>query len=480
MILQFFILSVVFAVLVGGLTYVLDPLQYYRKSTWYSPVFTSEQRYQNPGLVRNYSYDTIILGTSMTENFLPSVVGEALGGQAIKLSMRGSTADEQYKIASLALETGKVKKVLWGLDYFALKDPDEGADAFFPAYLYDDKWWNDYPYWFSYSAYENFAKGMLKQLSGQPGQDIEHLYSWHYGTKYGSKEVLQAYDRARNTEYYFGVNEEPMERVQDHFNTYVLSLVERYPDVEFIVYYPPYSILRQKLWLDTNPARYHNQLEMKTWMFEQFNRYENTQVYDFQAESDWTYDFTQFKDLSHHSQDINSRIARAIGEEDERYKVTVDNVAALTERLAKQVNTVMIAGDEARSVEVLLGEGGNPQVFSSVTLPDKEELMVPVKEFASLTGITTAVDRGKLILSGKGPVVEMVVDSKRIMVSKSKEDRIHGIAKSEMTLAHHPYIAGGKTMIPLVATAGILGYEIQIRNPAPYTYQYVLSLPLRQ
>lgn len=122
MILQFFILSVVFAVLVGGLTYVLDPLQYYRKSTWYSPVFTSEQRYQNPGLVRNYSYDTIILGTSMTENFLPSVVGEALGGQAIKLSMRGSTADEQYKIASLALETGKVKKVLWGLDYFALKD----------------------------------------------------------------------------------------------------------------------------------------------------------------------------------------------------------------------------------------------------------------------------------------------------------------------------------------------------------------------
>lgn len=477
MLIQFALVSIAALLLVSCMTFVLDPFQFYRKATWYPPVFTSEQRYQNPGLARNYPYDTIILGTSMTENFLPSEVGEALGGQALKLSMRGSTADEQFKIASLALETGKVKTVLWGLDYFALKNPDEGTNADFPDYLYDDIWWNDYKYWFNYSAYENFARGTVKSLMGGATQNIEYLYNWNDEASYGSDHVMNAYDRARNTEFYFGVNEEPLEQVQHHFNTYVLSLVEAYPEVEFIVYYPPYSILRQKLWQDSNPARYSNQLEMKTWMFHQLNRYGNTQVYDFQAEADWTYDFSKFKDLSHHSQDINSRIAWAIGEEDVRYKVTPDNVEAFTERLSRQVDTVLITGKEARNVEVLVAGNGETIPFTNRKMPDETELMVPVKEAVKALQISAAYDAGKMTLSSQGPAVELKVDSTQAWESRSKEDRKNGVAKTEITLQHAPYISDGKTMIPLVQTAELLGYEVVIEKPDRYTFRYVLHQP---
>ncbi|MEX3615022.1 copper amine oxidase N-terminal domain-containing protein [Paenibacillus glucanolyticus] len=477
MLIQFALVSIAAALLISCMTFVLDPFQFYRKATWYSPVFTGEQRYQNPGLARNYPYDTIILGTSMTENFLPSEVGEALGGQALKLSMRGSTADEQFKIASLALETGKVKRVLWGLDYFALKNPDEGTDANFPDYLYDDIWWNDYKYWFNYSAYENFARGIAKSLLGGTPQNIEYLYNWNDEASYGSDQVMNAYDRARNTEHYFGVNEEPLEEVQHHFNTYVLSLVEAYPEVEFIVYSPPYSILRQKLWQDSNPARYSNQLEMKTWMFQQFNRYRNTQVYDFQAEADWTYDFSLFKDLSHHSQDINSRITWAISEGDVRYKVTPDNVEAFTERLSRQVDTVLITGKEARNVEVLIDGNGEPISFTSRKMPDETELMVPVKEAVEALGISAAYDTGIVILSGRGPAVELKVDSTQAWESRSKEDRKNGVAKSEVTLRHAPYVSGGKTMVPLLQTAELLGYNVVIEKPDYYTLRYVLDRP---
>ncbi|WP_213643568.1 copper amine oxidase N-terminal domain-containing protein [Paenibacillus lautus] len=477
MLIQFALASLIVALLVGCMTFVLDPFQFYRKATWYAPIFTSEQRYQNPGLARNYPYDTIILGTSMTENFLPSEVGKAMGGQVLKLSMRGSTADEQYKIASLALQTGKVKTVLWGLDYFALKNPDEGADDYFPEYLYDDIWWNDYKYWFNYSAYENFARGIVKTLMGGTPQNIENLYNWHNEVSYGNDQVMNAYDRARNTEYYFSVNEEPIEQVQHHFNTYVLSLVEAYPDVEFIVYYPPYSILRQKLWQDTNPARYSNQLEMKTWMFQQLNRHGNTQVYDFQAEADWTYDFSQFKDLSHHSQDINSRITQAVSLQDARYKMTPENAATFMERLTKQVDTVLIVGKEARSVEVRIAENGEPVHFTSRKMPDETELMVPVKEAVKALGISAAYDAGKITLSDQSSVAELTVDSTKAWGWSSKEDRKKEAAAAEITLRHAPYISEGKTMIPLLQTAELLGYQVDVKKLDHYTLQFVLEGP---
>lgn len=477
MLIQFVLCSIIVALLVSGMTYVLDPLQFYRKATWYSPIFTSEQRYQNPGLARNYPYDTIILGTSMTENFLPSEVGEALGGQAIKLSMRGSTADEQYKIASLALQTGKVQKVLWGLDYFALKNPDEGADAYFPEYLYDDIGWNDYKYWFNYSAYENFAKGIVKMLMGDSPQNIEYLYNWNYEATYGNDQVMKAYERARNTEYYFGMNEEPIEQVQHHFNTYVLSLVEAYPDVEFIVYYPPYSILRQKLWQDTNPARYSNQLEMKTWMFQQLSQYGNTQVYDFQAEANWTYDFTQFKDLSHHSQDINSRITKAVGAADARYKMTADNAASFVERLTKQVDTVLIMGKEVRSVEVVIAGSTESIPFTIRKMPDEKELMVPVKEAVKALGISAEYHAGAMTLSGHNTVAELTVDSAKARMWSDKQEHNKKSAETEITLRHVPYIHEGKTMVPLLQTAELLGYNVEVRKLERYTLQFVLDGP---
>lgn len=100
--------------------YVIDPLQVYRAAS-YPPMFSEEERFQNPGLAKNYEYDTIIIGSSMTQNFVPSDVDRVFGGKTLKLSIEGSTAHEQYLTAKLALSTGQVKRVIWGLDYFALR-----------------------------------------------------------------------------------------------------------------------------------------------------------------------------------------------------------------------------------------------------------------------------------------------------------------------------------------------------------------------
>ncbi|MFC5651363.1 copper amine oxidase N-terminal domain-containing protein [Paenibacillus solisilvae] len=458
--------AVLLAILVALLTSLLDPLQFYHKATWYSPVFSTEQRYQNPGLARNYDYDTIIIGTSMTENFVPTEVDQALGGKTLKLSIRGSTADEHFKIAKLALETGKVKKVLWGLDYFSLKTGDQEAAGPFPDYLYDHKLWNDYKYWFNYSVYEQFFKGIVRELKGTAPQNINYLYNWSHQVTFGKKYVINAYKKAKVEEAYFGLNEEPLDVIKQNFDDHILSLVRGYPKVEFIFYYPPYSILRQSVWKDTNALRYDNQLEMKTWMFQQFDQQPNTRVYDFQAESEWTYNLDLYKDLSHHNQNVNTWIAEAIGKDDSNYRMTAQNAESFVQKLKQQVDSVVVDTDgNLKNAEVSLQ--GKPLSFSSKSLISDKELLVPAKEAAAALGAAMTWDQASktLVMERAGHTVTITVGRKQ---AKANGETVEMPFAAELT--------AGKTMLPISQAAAMLGYDVALKHEDGQSVHFTISL----
>jgi hypothetical protein len=456
------LLSGIFAIGFAGLavllSWVLDPLQHYHKS-WYKPVFSTEERYQNAGLARNYDYDTIILGTSMTENFLPSVVGEAMGGHVMKLPLRGSLMPEQYETAKLALSTGKVKQVLWGIDYFALRQDTTEESELFPSYLYDDSWWNDYSYWFSITPYEQLVKGLAKMALHRGGQSLEMLDNWNDSVKFGSKLVMNDYRNAQQSEYYFGVNEDPLSSVQQTFNAYVLSLVQAYPEVKFTFYYPPYSVLRQAVWQQTNPVRYENQLTMRKWMFEQLQRYENTRLYDFQAESLWTFDLDQYKDLSHHRGELNTAIAEAIGRDDEAYRVTAGNVDALNAMLREQVSSLVIDEKNNTVAAYPITIGGREASFSNRVAAGDGEVLVPAKEAASALGATMAWDAGSKSVS-------MRLGDIRMTLSTGKAIAI--VNGTRMEASSPAQLVDNKLNIPLIFVAESLGMHVQklVKGPA--------------
>lgn len=469
MLVQFAVSAVILTTLVALLTVVLDPLQFYHKS-FYPAIYSNEERYQNPGLAKNYDYDTIIIGTSMTENFLPSVVNGTLGGKTLKLSVRGSTADEHHAIASIALETGKVKKVLWGLDYFSLKlESKEEADN--PAYLYDDKWWNDYKYWLNYSVYQNlFIEGILRPLRGLEPRQLENLYNWNDTVTFGAKQVVEDYRTSRQSEVYFGLNEEPIETIQEVFNEQILALVKKYPDVEFDFYYPPYSILRQKVWQDTNNTRFLNQLEMKEWIFEQLGPLPNVNVFDFQEESDWTYNLDLYKDLSHHNQDVNSWIAEAIGREDAKYKVTQDNVEQFTTQMVEQLESIAITSQyKVVNVEFSLQEGNQttPLTFTSFSLADDEQdIFVPVKEMTAALGAEMVWNQGDKSMTFKRGDQDLV-----LRVGSKAAETSHGSKE----IAFAPQIIKGTTMVPLASVSVLLGFEATLEYPSDHIMRLKLS-----
>lgn len=124
--------------LVMGLVYYIDPLQQYRKASFYKPFYAiGYQRYLNPGIAKSFDYDSIITTTSIGDSLSTTYLNNQLTWRAVKLTIDDSTAYEQMRTIEIALKTGKVKNVLYPLHYssFATKTPYE-AKHDFPEYLY--------------------------------------------------------------------------------------------------------------------------------------------------------------------------------------------------------------------------------------------------------------------------------------------------------------------------------------------------------
>ncbi|MWV61884.1 hypothetical protein DCO58_07180 [Helicobacter saguini] len=58
--------------------YLYDPLQLFHKPFLRDETFLHDLRSQNRGIIENYDFNSVILGTSMLENTLPKDANEIL------------------------------------------------------------------------------------------------------------------------------------------------------------------------------------------------------------------------------------------------------------------------------------------------------------------------------------------------------------------------------------------------------------------
>lgn len=464
-IVSFLVFIVLFAAIVGTFVYAVDPLQQYRKAS-YQPLFSGEQRYQNPGLAKNYKYDMVIIGSSMTENFIPSQVGETLGGNVLKLSTEGSTAKEQSMIADVAFGTGQVKKVLWGLDYFSLRENSVRDEQSFPFYLYDDNKLNDYKYIFNISNVKHAFGALLLPKDKYPQfRNLEKLNYWGSYAKYGADRVMIKWKEAWNSEQTTSANEPSLDVVKQRFQDNILRLVKEHPEVEFTFYYPPYSVIRQQVWYSLNPERFANQMAMKKYMFEQFSAFDNVSIYDFQSDDSITYDLGVYKDLSHHSAEVNQRIAEEIAKGTN--KVTAENVDQFNKDLEQQVQSLVI-NENGPLFSLTLTVDGQPASFQQIPTTSKDQVRVPLKDFAEGIGAEfnydTAAKKAILTLGDKELVLRV-------------DDPLASVNGEAVNLDSQPVIVKGRLVGPVVQLTQLLGGEITTTevNGDPHLVNYDIT-----
>ena len=103
--------------LLGSITIYIDPFFHYHAPLANYEYPITNERYQNNGITRHFEYDSIITGTSMTENFKTSEADKLFNATFIKIPYSGGGYKEIDDSLELAYKyTKNIKYVIRALD----------------------------------------------------------------------------------------------------------------------------------------------------------------------------------------------------------------------------------------------------------------------------------------------------------------------------------------------------------------------------
>lgn len=351
------VLIFLFSNILISINFFVDPLQFYRAKER-DTVYWEEQRWQLAGLAKNYDYNTVILGTSMTENFIPSEVDRQFSGaKTLKLSMSGSSAYEQSEIANLAFRHKEIKNVIWGIDITALSKDDKLTEEF-PKFLYDKNIFNDLNYLLNITTIKYTIASVIYRFSSEranlslsivnlndkPHEDINFLSYWgdlhQYGEEIVKKDYLQEIEEIKKTKNEL-ITQFNFTTFKQNIDNNILPNVEKNPKTNFYFYYPPYSILMNKRFYQADPQIVEDIIKSREYFFSQIKKYPNVKVYDFTTEKDITYNLDLYKDTMHHHPDVNKFILDSFGSN--KYLVTDDNLNYYLQEFKAQIEGYSVA-----------------------------------------------------------------------------------------------------------------------------------------
>jgi hypothetical protein len=323
--------------IVASIVYVVDPFQHYRKASFYTPIF-DYFRYLNPGMARTFEYDTAIIGTSVAKNFPKESTSKALGGGVLDLGIPAASAAEKRLMLETVISAGKAKRVIYGLDIFSFTGPrDKYAMSPYPVYLYDEAWFNDYKYLLNYLS----LKVSYYLFEGNVLGERQMKFNWDRFVSEG--KGADPLPRYREQYLYFsGLEHEDegpqFEVMAGNFDAHILPVIQSAPEVEFFVFFPPYSYLFWMHDIIMSPAGVEDALRFREHVSASLVDMPNVKVHDFQGEGNIIFNLEHYADAHHYRSNISRQILEDMIAG--RNLVTRENMHQYTGRLREHIDSV--------------------------------------------------------------------------------------------------------------------------------------------
>ena len=308
--------------LVAGITVVFDPFYQYHGPLPGMKDVLFERESQVIGSIRHFSYDSVLLGSSVVENCDSSYLDNAYGIKTLKVVKgSGSTADLMYYLGK-AHEKQDIKRVFYGLDLFALKMPCEVTvvSQYSPNYLYTETILDDGAYLFNKDVLLKKIPLMLAYSFADKNTG-GHAYDWSEDKTFGPAKAMEAYAGPY-------VQSEEKDFTDDKATiaaniALITEEIASHPDTLYTVFFPPYSLL---MWDDTCRQ---GELSEYCYMLDEALRtllsYDNVEIYYFQTDTDIVCNLDLYMDKVHYSPDINQYMLTCMAQGDESYRVDKDN-----------------------------------------------------------------------------------------------------------------------------------------------------------
>lgn len=291
-----------------ALVVIVDPFEIYHRALFYNPPYESEtQMYSGAGVAKSYTYDSIIVGSSMTENCRPSIYDEALGGRFVKLSMNAGQSLDHAKMMEIAFRTHDVSHVVYGMDFFSFSLYYNNQKAKTPDYLYDDNLFNDVQYWLNKSVLFSSIPKALANI-GTPDEDKtrDSMYLWHPPEMPGESGLRVGVNLQAPIPAQADVSRgEEFARLGLEHN--LLPFIREHRDTTFTVFFPPYSLL---YWAQqAAEGNLDTCIAQKNIMAQTLLAEPNVALFDFQAHFDWIENYDLYYDLIHYISAVNDEMA---------------------------------------------------------------------------------------------------------------------------------------------------------------------------
>lgn len=318
---------IIVIMLIGTITAVIDPFYHYHAPLDGVHYVSGGDVYVNDGKVKHFTYDTLVIGTSMTMNFREAEVDEVFGVKSLRVYFLGEGFKKINDTLATAInENPDLNFVIRGVDdMWFVSDPGWVGRESYPEYLYDDNPFNDVNYLFNKDVLINQTIPTIRKTLTEDSAEQFEEESFGDESLTGKEKILEWYQRperkiktveASETQEFFGYLEENLRQN-------VLQVIEEHPDITFYLFLPPYSILWWDQLNQNGVEVLKRRIDLEQYAIEKMLAYDNVRVFSFFNNFDLICNLDNYVDDTHYWKDVNSQILQWMNEGE--YELTRDN-----------------------------------------------------------------------------------------------------------------------------------------------------------
>lgn len=324
-----FVISV-FAILsiIATIIYWLDPFFQYRvRDNQYllNPI------YVNPGLARNYDYNTAIIGSSMVQNYDLSILRQDSLVKPLKLAS-GAMTIREMKLLYSQVNKEKTNTFIFNLDMIQFNEWLPASR--YPKYLSGESILDKLQYFFTYESTVRFGLVDILLIPYMAIYDederapkikqktnIDNIGSFSDESVYNDPErIKQMYLEHRTVSYPFTLYMNS--RIKENIDQLLITLdLENNKDKQFIFVLPPYSAL---YWHITKRDRYFyyliNNIKHLCRITENYSNVRIQFYYNLEPITD----LNRYSDVTHFDPEISNYILKNLYNDD--YRITKENM----------------------------------------------------------------------------------------------------------------------------------------------------------
>lgn len=308
---KWFISTIIITIAVLGsvalATFIIDPYFHYHKPLKQISYRIHDERYVCDGILRNFEYDSIIIGTSMTQNFKTTEFEKLFSGKAVKTPLAGAGFKEISETLSRAFTYNKgIKQVLRGIDYGYLLQPADYTNYDdYPEYMYDNNPWNDIRYLLNKNIlFHETLYSLIATLKNEKTTTFDEFSSWERPS--GTEAVMNMYNRSSDIIKNEELSEEERKQVESTVKENLIQIAEENPDTTFYLFYTPYSVI---YWDKMNrEGNLLKQLEADEIATRLLTECDNIKLFSFGLNKELVTNLQHYTDIGHYNADVNTLI----------------------------------------------------------------------------------------------------------------------------------------------------------------------------